>query len=405
MRQPELLAPAGDLEKLRTALDYGADAVYAGGERFGLRAPAGNFTLQDLGRARDLTAARGKRLYLTLNAYLRPGEIDPLCAYLEALRPLELDAYIVSDPGVLAQVRRLDPERPIHLSTQANTTNASAVRFWQQAGVSRVNPARELTLEEIRDIRSGCDVELEVFVHGAQCVAYSGRCLLSAALTGRSANQGACAHPCRWRYALMEETRPGEYFPVEEDGRGTYLMNSRDLCLLEYLPELLAAGVNSLKIEGRMKSRYYVAVVTRAYRAALDAWIENPEAFRFEPLWREELDKVSHRPYGPGFLFGGADPQIHRHDSRYVRQYDFVGVVQSVSPDGKGVVEGRNRFFTGDHLELIGPGMRGAVFHAGELHSDSGELLAAGQPNARIVMALPEGARPGDLLRREVPGP
>jgi len=402
MIKPELLAPAGDLEKLRTAFDYGADAVYAGGERFGLRAPAGNFSLQDLGRARQITAALGKRLYLTLNAYLRPGEIEPLSLYLEALRPLELDAYIVSDPGVLALVRRLDPERPIHLSTQANTTNASAVRFWQQAGVSRINLARELTLEEIRDIRSGCDVEMEVFVHGALCVAYSGRCLLSAALTGRSANQGACAHPCRWRYGLMEETRPGEYFPMEEDGRGTYLMNSRDLCLVEYLPELLKAGVNSLKIEGRMKSRYYVAAVTRVYRAALDAWIEDPGAWRFDPLWREELDKVSHRPYGSGFLLGGDDPQIHRRDSRYVRHYDFVGIVQSVAADGRGVVEGRNRFFPGEFLELIGPEMRGTGFHAGELHSEKGEPLAAGQPNARIVMNLPGDARPGDLLRKPV---
>lgn len=402
MHQPELLAPAGDLEKLQTALDYGADAVYAGGEQFGLRAPAGNFTLQDLGRARDITATRGKRLYLTLNAYLRPGEIDALSAYLEALRPLELDAYIISDPGVLALVRHLDPQRPIHLSTQANTTNASAVRFWQQAGVSRVNVARELTLEEIREIKSGSDVELEVFVHGALCVAYSGRCLLSAALTGRSANQGACAHPCRWRYGLMEETRPGEYLPVEEDGRGTYLMNSRDLCLVEYLPALLAAGVGSLKIEGRMKSRYYVAAVTRVYRAALDAFLENPQAFRFDPLWLEELDKVSHRPYGSGFLFGGDDPQIHHRDSRYVRNYEFVGVVQSVAADGTAVVEGRNRFFPGESLELIGPEMRGADFCAGELHSEKGDPVVAGQPNARIVMSLPEGARPGDLLRKPV---
>jgi putative protease len=404
MLQPELLAPAGDLEKLQTALDYGADAVYAGGEQFGLRAPAGNFTLQDLGRAREMTSTRGKRLYLTLNAYLRPGEIESLCAYLEALRPLDLDAYIVSDPGVLAQVRRLDPERPIHLSTQANTTNASAVRFWQESGVSRVNLARELTLEEIRDIGSGCDVELEAFVHGALCVAYSGRCLLSAALTGRSANQGACAQPCRWKYGLMEETRPGEYFPVEEDGRGTYLMNSRDLCLVEYLPELLAAGVGSLKIEGRMKSRYYVAAVTRVYRAALDAWLKDPDTWRFDPLWREELDKVSHRPYGTGFLFGGDDPQIHRRDSRYVRLYDFVGVVQSVAAGGKGVVQGRNRFFPGDSLELIGPGMRGTGFHAGALFSENGEPLAAGQPNARIVMDLPDGTQPGDLLRKTVLG-
>jgi putative protease len=290
MPQPELLVPAGDLEKLETALAYGADAVYVGGEKFGLRAQAGNFTLAGLSQARELTRARGKQLYLTLNAYLRPQEMPELSAYLEALRPLELDAYIVSDPGVLALVRRLDPQRAVHLSTQANTTNAEAVRFWQAGGVCRVNLARELTLEEIRTIHAGTDVELEVFVHGALCVAYSGRCLLSAALTGRSANQGACTHPCRWRYSLTEETRPGEHLSIEEDGRGTYIMNSRDLCLVEYLPELLAAGVSSLKIEGRMKSRYYVAAVTRVYRAALDRYLADPASYVFDPLWREELE-------------------------------------------------------------------------------------------------------------------
>lgn len=404
MPQPELLAPAGDLEKLQTALDYGADAVYVGGERFGLRAQAGNFALPDLARARDIARGEGKRLYLTLNAYLRPGEAESLAAYLEALRPLDLDAYIVADPGVFALVRRIDPERSIHLSTQANTTNAAAAQFWQRAGASRVNLARELTLEEIRAVRAESDIELEVFVHGALCVAYSGRCLLSAALTGRSANRGACAQPCRWRYALVEETRPGEYFPVEEDVRGTYLMNSRDLCLVEHLPELVQAGVTSLKIEGRMKSRYYVAAVTRVYRAALDAYLADPAGYRCDPLWSEELDKVSHRPYDAGFLLGGADPQVHRHDSRYVRRCDFVGVVQEVAADGTGTVEGKGRFFPGETLELIGPGMRQAACRVGELRSEGGAPLAAGQPNARIVMHLPAGARPGDLLRRESGG-
>ncbi|MEJ2699846.1 MAG: U32 family peptidase, partial [Desulfuromonadales bacterium] len=300
MPLPELLAPAGNLEKLRTALDFGADAVYAGGERFGLRALAGNFSSEDLGRAVALTRSRGRRFYLTLNAYLRPGEVAAFADYLEELRPLELDAYIVSDPGVLALVQAVDPQRPVHLSTQANTTNAAAARFWGRAGVRRINLARELTLAEIRAVRAATDVELEVFVHGAMCVAYSGRCLVSAALTGRSANRGACAHPCRWRYALQEETRPGKYFPLEEDGRGTYLFNSRDLCLVEHLPELLKAGIDSMKIEGRMKSRYYVAAVTRVYRAALDRYLADPDGYEFDPLWREELEKVSHRPYGPG---------------------------------------------------------------------------------------------------------
>ncbi|AMV73502.1 U32 family peptidase [Desulfuromonas carbonis] len=400
MAKVELLAPAGDLEKLQAALDYGADAVYAGGERFGLRAQAGNFTLDALARGRELCARRGRRLYLTLNAELRPGEEADLAAYLEALRPLDLDAYIISDPGVLALARRCDPRRPLHLSTQASTTNAGALAFWRQAGVGRVNLARELSLSEIRALAmAATGVELEVFVHGAMCVAWSGRCLLSAALTGRSANQGACAQPCRWRYALVEETRPGEYFPIEEDGRGSYLFNSRDLCLLEDLPALLGAGVSSLKIEGRMKSVYYVAAVTRVYRAAIDSWLNNPDSWRCDPRWLEELDKVSHRPYDRGFLAGHRTALVHPGDSRYRRSWDFVGVVLAAA-GGVGEVAVRNRFFPGESLELIGPQMRQAELVVGTLHDAAGLPLTVAQPNARVRMPLP-GARPGDLLRRE----
>ncbi|MFA7535464.1 MAG: U32 family peptidase [Desulfuromonadales bacterium] len=398
---PELLAPAGDLEKLESAIAYGADAVYLGGERFGLRALAGNFPLADLRRAREITRDAGKRLYLTLNAFLRPGDVAPFGEYLEALRPLDLDAYIVSDPGAVALVRRLDPQREIHLSTQANTTNPEAVRFWLAAGVRRINLARELTLQEMAQIRQETGAEIEAFVHGAQCVAWSGRCLLSAALTGRSANEGACAQACRWRYALHEETRPGEFFPIEEDERGTYLLNSRDLCLIEHLPELLAAGVSALKIEGRMKSRYYVAAVTRVYRAALDSWLADPQGYRFDPTWRSELEKVSHRPYDRGFLYGGRDPLVHRCDSRYRRTYDFVAVVERLLPGNRGVVVGRNRFFPGEELELIGPAMRQATFRAASLATEDGAALPVAQPNARAVLALPASARPGDMLRRE----
>ena len=400
MTEVELLAPAGDLEKLQAALAYGADAVYAGGERFGLRAQAGNFSLDDLGRAREHCARLGRRLYLTLNAELRPGEEGELTDYLEALQPLEIDAYIVSDPGVLALVRRLDPQRAVHLSTQASTTNVGALDFWRAAGVSRVNLARELSLEEIRQLAAAdSGVELEVFIHGAMCVAWSGRCLLSAALTGRSANQGACAQPCRWRYALVEETRPGEYWPIEEDGRGSYLFNSRDLCLLEDLPELLGSGVRSLKIEGRMKSVYYVAAVTRVYRAAIDRWLTDPAAWSCDPRWREELDMVSHRPYGRGFLGGGRDALVHAGDARYRRRADFVGVVLRVA-GGRGEVAVRNRFFPGESLELIGPGMRQAPFLAAELQDASGLPLPVAQPNALVRLSLPAGARAGDLLRR-----
>lgn len=404
MSQPELLAPAGDLEKLETALDYGADAVYLGGERFGLRAAAGNFALEGLRQACDLTHRRGRRLYLTLNAYLRPADFPSLDAWLEELRPLGFDAYIVADPGVLARVRQLDPGRPLHLSTQANTTNAAAVAFWQQAGVSRVNLARELTLAEIQAIRAETVAELEVFVHGAMCVAYSGRCLLSATLNNRSANSGACTQPCRWRYALVEETRPGEYFPIDEDERGSYILNSRDLCLIDHLPELLAAGVDSLKIEGRMKTIYYVAAITRVYRAALDAWLADPAGYRADPAWRRELEMVSHRPYDRGFLYGGRDPLIHDADSHYRRSHDFVGKVLAVDGAGAGLVVVRNRFFPGETLELIGAGMRNAPLAVAELKSEQGDPLSVAQPNARVLLNLPGGARPGDLLRREKTG-
>ncbi len=404
MSQPELLAPAGDLEKLETALDYGADAVYLGGDRFGLRAAAGNFDLPGLRQACDLVHRRGRRLYLTLNAYLRPEEFPTLEAWLEELRPLDFDAYIVADPGVLATVRRLDPQRPLHLSTQANTTNAAAVGFWQQAGVSRVNLARELTLEEIRAIRAGTSAELEVFVHGAMCVAYSGRCLLSATLNNRSANSGACTQPCRWRYALVEETRPGEYFPINEDERGSYILNSRDLCLIEHLPELLEARVDSLKIEGRMKTIYYVAAITRVYRAALDAWLADPAGYRLDPAWRQELEMVSHRPYDRGFLFGGRDPLIHDADSHYRRSHDFVGKVLAVEDSGEALVVARNRFFPGETVELIGPDMRNAALIVADLKSEAGVALSVAQPNGRLLLRLPPGARVGDLLRREKTG-
>lgn len=405
MTIPELLAPAGDLEKLETALDFGADAVYAGAERFGLRAKAGNFDLSELARARDLTRHRGKRLYLTLNAILRPGDLPPFAALLEELRPLDLDAYIVSDPGALSLVREIDPGRSVHLSTQASTANPAAARFWHRAGVSRINLARELSLDEIRASREAAPgVELEVFVHGAMCVAWSGRCLLSAALTGRSANEGACTHPCRWKYALMEETRPGEYFPVEEDGQGTYILNSRDLCLMEHIPDLVGAGVHSLKIEGRMKSRYYVAAVTRVYRAALDRYRDDPQGWRCDPIWLEELDKVSHRPYDRGFLFGGRDPLVHPGDARYRRSCDFLGVVEEVREDGTALVQVRGRFRRGETLEVMGPRMRQESFEVAKMCSVEGVPLDVVHANARVLLPLPQGAGGGDLVRREKTG-
>lgn len=401
MPVPELLAPAGNLEKLETALLYGADAVYCGLEDFSLRARAGNLSLVELERACRMAHSHGKRLYLTLNAYLRPGE-EPACReLLSALRSYDHDACIIADPGMLVLLREIDPPREVHLSTQANTTSAAAAQFWQSQQVKRLNPARELTLAEIRAMRAAVDLELEVFVHGAMCVAYSGRCLLSSALTARSANRGDCSQPCRWEYVLQEPTRPGLEMPAAEDERGTYLFNSRDLCLIEHLPALIAAGVDSLKIEGRMKSRYYVAAVTRVYRDALDAYRDDPQGFRFNPDWVRELEAVSHRPYGPGFLFGGETAFVAATDGGYRQSCDFLGVVLEIDEaSGRGRVQGRNRFAAREELELIGPGMRRAAFRAEALSAADGRPLTVVQPNAEAWLALPAGSRPGDLLRR-----
>ena len=400
IRIPELLAPAGDLEKLETAIHFGADAVYLGGEQFGLRAASGNFSLKDLARAREMTRESGIKLYLTLNAYLRQKDTEAFRGFLRGLIPLEMDAYIVSDPGILSLIRESDPGRPLHLSTQANTTNAAAANFWQKMGISRINLAREMKLNEIRQVRATSTVELEIFVHGAMCVAYSGRCLLSAALTGRSANQGACSHPCRWKYALVEETRPGEHLSLEENGEGTYIMNSRDLCLIDHLPELISAGIDSLKIEGRMKSRYYLAVVTSVYRNALDTYSADPENYRPDPLWKKELEKVSHRPYGTGFLFSSENQQIQPQDSNYIRTHDFIGVVVQ-SENGKIQVQVRNRFFRDETLEAVSPLMQRTAFQVNEISTPAGKLLEVAQPNDLVQLELPLHIRAGDLLRRE----
>ena len=398
---PELLAPAGDMEKLNMALRFGADAVYCGLDRFSLRAMAGNFTVEELVVGCETAHKQGKRLYLTLNAYLRPGEEKQVRDLLTQLLPLPVDAYILADPGMLSLVREVDPGREVHLSTQANTTNASAAQFWHSMGVKRLNLARELSLEDIAAIHSDAQgVELEMFVHGAMCMAYSGRCLLSAGLSGRNANQGACSHPCRWRYSLQEESRPGEYFPVEEDERGTYIMNSRDLCLIDHLPELLGAGVASLKIEGRMKSLYYVAAVTRVYRAALDRWHADPDNYVVDPQWHHELDAVSHRPYGTGFLFDHDRAFVYAEDSLYRRTCDFVGIVRDKDREDGWLVEGRNRFQAGEGLEIIGPEMRQAAFRFDHAYDQQGTMLSVVQPNALVRMTLPDGAAPGDLLRR-----
>lgn len=395
-KKPELLIPAGNLEKLETAVRFGADAVYLGAGDFGLRAHAGNFDLDDLRYARELTRRAGVAMYLTLNASLRPAEFAPLEALLEEFRPLEPDAYIVADPGVLLTIRRVDPQRAVHISTQVNSCNPGALQFWAANGACRVNLARELTLEDLRACAAEAPVELECFVHGAMCVAHSGRCLLSAALLERSANRGDCAQPCRWKYALTEEHRPDERLSIEEDARGTYLMNSRDLCLIDHLATLIEMGVDSFKVEGRMKSLYYVATTARVYRDAIDRLSTDP--WDQDPLWREELEKVSHRPYDCGLLFAPDDAVVYPEDAHYIRTHDFVGLVRGAPQELW--VAGRNRFFVGDELELVGPGMRQQRFRVNALRTLDGDALEVAHANSRVRLDLPEWAAEGDLLRR-----
>lgn len=403
MQKPELLAPAGTMEKLEYAIKYGADAIYLGGSDFGLRAMAGNFSLPDLAKALQICHASNVRCYLTLNSYLHNNDFVQLEQYLLQLDELPFDAYIISDPGVLRMVRRISPGRELHLSTQANTTNSQAALFWQDQGVSRINLAREMSLEDIASTAALLRIPCEVFVHGALCVAYSGRCLLSSVMTGRSANKGACTQPCRWKYSLVEESRPGEYFPITEENDSTLVFNSRDLCLLEHLPELLAAGVSALKIEGRMKGIHYLAGVLRVYRTALDRLWTDPENWQVEQGWLEELAALSNREYTTGFLFGDPRQVGQSYQGSYNRSHLLVGSVEEKTIDGSCLVQVRNRFHSGDQLELIGPAMKQAVVIAENLRSvnrdGSIEDVDTVHPNMRILISLPEGAAKGDLLR------
>lgn len=359
MKKIELLAPAGDLEKLKIAITYGASAVYFGGENFSLRAGAGNMTLDEIQEGVSYAHERGAKAYLALNIFPHNEDIESIRAYLLKIKNIPIDAYIISDPGVLEIVREVDPNKEIHLSTQANATNYMATNFWYNQGIKRIVLARELTFSEIREIKEKGpeDAELEAFIHGAMCISYSGRCLLSNFMVQRDANRGACAHPCRWNYSLVEEKRPGEYFPVEEDSRGTYILNSRDLCMIEYVPDLINSGVTSFKIEGRMKSVFYVATVVSAYKKAIDLYEANPSDYSYKEEWLEEVSKVSHREFTSGFYF---DKPTHKDQnyqtSSYTRDYSFVGIVKEYDPKSKrATIEQRNKLIVGEEIEVMGP--------------------------------------------------
>ena len=398
----ELLAPAGDMERLRMSLAYGADAVYLAGTDFGMRSFAGNFTPEELKQAVALCHSRGVAVHVTCNTMPRNGEIARMPEWLSYLQELGVDAAILADVGVLSLLKKHAPKLKAHISTQASVSNYQAAAAWHELGASRVILARELSLDEIREIRAKAprELEIEAFVHGAMCVSYSGRCLLSNYMTGRDANRGACAQPCRYQYALVEEKRPGEYFPIGEDAGGAYILNSRDMCMIDHIPELIDAGLDSLKIEGRAKSAYYAAVVTGAYRHAIDAALAGQP---LEPVWRDEVEKVSHRPYSTGFYFG--EPGQHTSHSRYVRDWQIMAVVISCAPDGTALCELRNKLSAGDELELVGPDLKPvSITVEGLTDGDGLPIPEARKPQMPFYLKLPVQAPPLSLLRRKAVG-
>ncbi len=354
----ELLAPAGDLEKMKFALIYGADAVYIGGQIFGLRAASRNFTITEMKEGIEFAHNMSKKVYLVLNIIPHNEDLLLLEEYIQTIKELDFDAIIISDPGTLMYVKEKLPNMEIHLSTQANNTNYLSAKFWQTQGVSRVILAREMSLDDIRmTIENVPDMDFEVFVHGAMCISYSGRCLLSNYMVGKDANRGDCKHACRWEYVLMEKQREGKYYPVVEDDTGTYFFNAKDLCMIEHIPELIQSGLSSLKIEGRMKSLYYVASVVGAYRKAIDLYLKDPSKYEYDPDWLVEIKKVSHRDFSTGFYFGKPDNTAqHYGTSAYIRDYDFVGIVNEYDNKTKmAYVEQRNKLVLGDEIEIIQP--------------------------------------------------
>jgi len=357
MKKIELLAPAGNMEKLQVALAYGADAVYLGGKFFGLRAFSDNFTDDEIRTAVELTHSFGKKLYVTVNIFPRSDEIDRLPTYLRFLSASKVDGLLVADLGVFRSARKIIPEMPLHVSTQANTVNWAAALAWQEMGAKRVVLGREASLADIHRIRKETDLELESFIHGAMCISYSGRCLMSAYISNRSANRGECTHPCRWKYSLVEETRPGEYFPVIEDEYGTYILSSRDLCLIGQIPELADAGISCFKIEGRMKSSHYLATVVQVYRAALDAYANAPDKFEVSTSWLDELGKISDRGFTTGFFDGRPDASGQTYTGSADNIQDFAGIVQYYDEtDQMAGIEQRNRLKIGDTIEVLRPG-------------------------------------------------
>jgi putative protease len=389
MNRPEILAPAGNLEKLKAAIDFGADAVYLGGSKLNLRAFADNFSTEDLKNGIKYVHERGKRLYVTLNVFPHNEDLVGLEEYLIELYELGVDAIIVSDPGIIMTAREVVPNLELHLSTQANNVNWKSAIFWRKQGVKRIVLAREMSLDEIKTIREKLpkDCEIEAFVHGSMCMSYSGRCLLSNYMTGRDSNRGQCAQPCRYKYYLVEEMRPGEYYPINEDDKGTYIMNSKDLCMIEHIPELVASGINSFKIEGRMKSAYYVASVVKAYREAMDEYFKDPEKYTFNSKWMDYLVKPSHRRYFTGFYFG-EDNKQYTESSAYIRDYDIIGIVEEYNNEEKrAIIKQRNKAFEGDKIEILKPKGDNIVTELFDIRDRKNEKIES-TPVAQMIYSI-----------------
>lgn len=401
----ELLAPAGNLEKLKMAILYGADAVYLAGENYGLRASSDNFNFQEMKEGINFAHENNKKAYVTINIIPHNEDLNGLPEYIDKVVNMGADAFILSDPGVFSIVKEVAPNMHIHLSTQANNTNWKSAEFWHNNGVKRIVLARELSLKEIKEIRQKVsdDMEFELFIHGAMCISYSGRCLLSNYMTSRDSNRGLCSHPCRWNYSLVEEKRPGEHYPVFEDEKGTYIFNSKDLCMIEYIPELINSGVSSFKIEGRMKSAYYVATVVRAYRMAIDEYYENPSTYKFKNEWLEEVAKSSHRQYTTGFYLNKPDcnTQIYK-TSAYIRNSEFLGLVIDYDKTTKvATIEQRNRITLGDEIEVVIP--RGQIFSQKitQMRDKDGNLIdAAPHPQMILYIPMEMDVLPYSIIRR-----
>ncbi len=406
MRVPELLIPASSLEVLKTAVIFGADAVYIGGEAFGLRAKAKNFSMEDMKEGIQFAHEHNVRVYVTANILAHNGDLPGVEEYFKELKEIGPDALIISDPGVFMIAKRVCPKIEIHISTQANNTNYGTYRFWHELGAKRVVSARELSMKEIKEIRSNIpdDLEIETFVHGAMCISYSGRCLLSNYFTGRDANQGACTHPCRWKYAVMEESRPGEYLPVYENERGTYIFNSKDLCMIGHIPDLIDAGIDSFKIEGRMKTALYVATVARTYRKAIDDYLKDPVLYEKNmPWYLDQISNCTYRQFTTGFFYGKPDSEAQIYDSNtYVKEYTYLGIVGGSNAEGLYRIEQRNKFSVGETIEIMKPNgdnIKAKVLRI--VNEEGGEQESAPHPKQVLYIDLGVPMEQYDILRRK----